>query len=163
MTLLLVIPIISGTTVRRTVSPVAGKLVKPSSLFSTALFLIATILSMAAKQNAVRSIGGSGVVAMYIFVIVSMGLGWLMGGPERRKRKVLTITTSMHFVAPCLLIGVTLYPDSNLTVVLQTHVYAVLLPHLAFTLFNSMIGNIEKTKCYRHSHRNCRMTQDFKY
>ena len=146
MALFLVIPIVIGSVIRRSAPSIAGKLVKPLGLFSMAMFIVATILSMSVKQGAVRSIGGSGVLAMYIFVIVSMGLGWLMGGPERGKRKVLTTTTSIRFVALCLLIGVTLYPDRNLTVVIQAYVYVVLLPNLAFTLFNTIATKIKKKR-----------------
>jgi BASS family bile acid:Na+ symporter len=142
MALFLVIPVAAGSAVRRAAPAVSGKLVKPLSLFSTAMFIVATILSMAVKREAIGTIGGTGVAAMYIFVLVSMGLGWLMGGPGRGKRKVLTTTTSIRFVALCLLIAITLFPERNLTVVIQAYVYVVLLPNLAFTLFNSISGKI---------------------
>jgi BASS family bile acid:Na+ symporter len=46
--------------------------------------------------------GTNGIISIVLLILCAWGVGWLMGGPEIRNRKVLAISSSMRNVGVCL-------------------------------------------------------------
>lgn len=101
----------------------AAKLAKPLGLAGTVAFIGFMYVTKAFKKEAVASIGGPAVGALLLFVLGTMILGWLVGGPDRESRRILASATSMRNAALCLAIAQNT-PASS----------AVIMPLLAFSL-----------------------------
>jgi BASS family bile acid:Na+ symporter len=56
------------------------------------------------------------VAAIVSLVLVSWAVGWLLGGPEVRNRKVFAISTSMRNVGVGLPIAASYFPDTDVFV-----------------------------------------------
>ena len=50
------------------------------------------------KSPAIKLMGHDGIAAIVLLILGAWVVGWLMGGPEIRNRKVLAISSSMRNV-----------------------------------------------------------------
>ena len=83
----------------------ALKLSKILGYVSLVPFVALTILTKSFRKEAVHRIGGPAVGAMLLFIVASMAIGWLLGGPARRTRQILATVTSMRNTVVCLIIA----------------------------------------------------------
>jgi len=81
--------------------------------------------------------GGGTVLAMLLLLLVSMLIGWLIGGPDRETRRILATSTGMRSVIVVLYIARYCFPGTNVYMIpivyLSLMVPTNLLFHLAFT------------------------------
>jgi BASS family bile acid:Na+ symporter len=89
---------------------------------SIVIFIIAALLSGRIKTPAIKALGADGIVAIVILTIVCWVVGWVLGGPEIRNRKVLSISTAMRNFGICVPVAVYYFPGTE-----------VLAPILAFS------------------------------
>jgi BASS family bile acid:Na+ symporter len=83
---------------------------------SIVIFIITALITGKYKMPAIKSIGTPGIVAIMAFTLGSWAIGWLLGGPEVRNRKVLAISTSMRNVGICLPIAANYFPGTDVVV-----------------------------------------------
>ena len=69
---------------------------------SIVVFAIAAVAAGRYKSAAIRLMGTYGIHAIVVLILASWIVGWLLGGPEIRNRKVLAISSSMRNVGVCL-------------------------------------------------------------
>ncbi len=69
---------------------------------SIVVFAIAAVAAGRYKSAAIRLMGSYGIHAIVALILASWIVGWLLGGPEIRNRKVLAISSSMRNVGVCL-------------------------------------------------------------
>jgi BASS family bile acid:Na+ symporter len=69
---------------------------------SIVIFIIAAVMAGRYKSPAIKLMGTNGIEAIVLLILCAWGVGWLMGGPEVRNRKVLAISSSMRNVGVCL-------------------------------------------------------------
>jgi BASS family bile acid:Na+ symporter len=138
----LLFPLLIGFAVQRLSGRVAQALSTPVTLCGTLSFIAMIILTMAMKRQAVRAIGGSGMAAMIILIIVSMVIGWVLGGPDKNNRRVLATGTSMRNAAICLLIAQKRFPDTSVDVAVVAFSALMVPPNMLFALYE-----IIKNKC----------------
>ena len=69
---------------------------------SIVLFMIAAVMAGRYKSPAIKLMGTNGIAAIVLLIIGAWIVGWLLGGPEIRNRKVLAISSSMRNVGVCL-------------------------------------------------------------
>lgn len=131
----LFLPLLIGFAVQRLSGRVAQALSKPVSLCGTLSFIAMIILTMAMKKQAVRAIGGSGMAAMLILILVSMVIGWVLGGPDKNNRRVLATGTSIRNAAICLLIAQKSFPNTGVDVVVVAFSALMVPPNMLFTLY----------------------------
>jgi hypothetical protein len=85
--------------------------------------------------NAIR--GGGTILAMLLLLLLSMLIGWLIGGPDRESRRVLATSTGMRSVIVVLYVARYCFPGTNVYMIpivyLSLMVPTNLLFHLAFT------------------------------
>ena len=90
--------------------PQLGRLL---GVLSIVLFIIATITAGKYKMPDLKAIGMDGIVAIIALTLCAWAVGWLLGGPEIRNRKVLAIGTSMRNVGVCYAIAAHYFPGTD--------------------------------------------------
>jgi len=102
LVLLIVVPALVGRGLQSLIPQHAPKLGLWLGRLSVVIFIIAAVTAGRYKSPAVRLMGTNGIVAIVLLILCAWGVGWLMGGPEIRNRKVLAISSSMRNVGVCL-------------------------------------------------------------
>src|SRR5262244_248719 len=100
--LLIIVPALVGRGLQRLIPQQAPKLGLWLGRLSIVIFIIAAVTAGRYKTPAIKLIGTNGIEAIVLLIIGSWVVGWLMGGPEIRNRKVLAISSSMRNAGVCL-------------------------------------------------------------
>jgi predicted Na+-dependent transporter len=141
--LYIALPLCAGVLMSRVLPKIAARLVVPLSLIATAAFLFLMLETRLVRRQAFDAIRGGGtVVAMFLLLLLSMLIGWLIGGPDRETRRILATSTGMRSVIVVLYIARYCFPDSNVFMVPIVYVSLMvptnLLFHLVFTGFQKL-------------------------
>ena len=80
------------------------------------IFIIAAVTAGRYKTPAIKLMGTNGIAAIVLLILGAWVVGWLMGGPEIRNRKVLAISSSMRNVGVCLPIASNYFAGTEVTV-----------------------------------------------
>ena len=120
---LLILPLLAGMLWLARMPESAGKLSKGVALAGVVAFIAFMVATSSARNAAAVDIGLPAVGSMLLFIVVSMVIGWFMGGPTRETRRILATSTSMRNAILCLVIAESSSPG-----------HAVLLPLIAFSL-----------------------------
>jgi predicted Na+-dependent transporter len=120
--LLVGMPLLVGRAWQQLAPEAAPKLGRLLGVLSILLFIVATLAAGKYKSPAIKAISAREITAIVTLVLASWAVGWLLGGPEVRNRKVLAISTSMRNVGVCFPIAVSYFPGT-----------AVVVPILAFS------------------------------
>jgi BASS family bile acid:Na+ symporter len=136
--LYIALPLCAGVWVARHVPKIAPKLVLPLGLIATIVFSFLMWETRLMRREAFDEIRGGGtVLAMFLLMIISMLVGWLIGGPDRETRRILATSTGMRSVIVVLYIARYCFPRTNVYMVpivyLSIMVPTNLLFYLAFT------------------------------
>jgi bile acid:Na+ symporter, BASS family len=102
---LVVAPLLVGRRLQKQFPEVAPKLGRWLGMLSIAIFIVAALLSGRFKTPAMKAVGADGLVAIVVLTIVCWAVGWVLGGPEIRNRKVLAISTAMRNFAICFAVA----------------------------------------------------------
>jgi len=122
---------------------VASKLVLPLGGLATVTFLLLMWETRLLRHQAFDAIrGGGAVLAMFLLLVVSMIVGWLLGGPDRETRRVVATSTGMRSVIVVLYIARYCFPGSNVHVVPIVY-FSLMVPtnllfHLAFISWHKL-------------------------
>jgi predicted Na+-dependent transporter len=100
--LLIVVPLVVGRALQRIIPEQAPKLGLWLGRLSIVIFIIAAVSAGRYKSPAIKLMGTNGIAAIVLLILGAWVVGWLMGGPEIRNRKVLAISSSMRNVGVCL-------------------------------------------------------------
>jgi BASS family bile acid:Na+ symporter len=109
----LLIPLAVGFMIRGRSEKGAAAMGRVMLIVSNISFVATTLVTAATNKEAMRSLGGQDVLALLLLVVLSMVIGWWLGGPERGNRRVLAIATSMRNAGLCLLISMRAFPESG--------------------------------------------------
>ncbi len=131
------LPLCAGLWVARRVPKIAPKLVLPLEILATVVFVFLMWETRLARREAFDAIRGRGtILAMLLLLILSMLIGWLIGGPDPESRRVLATSTGMRSVIVVLYVARYCFPGTNVYMVpivyLSLMVPANLLFYLAF-------------------------------
>jgi BASS family bile acid:Na+ symporter len=143
----LLIPLVAGTLVRSRWEHLAEKLSKLCSIMSVVVFVIVLILFMDQRKEAMKSVGITAILCMLLFVIISMAVGWFMGGPAKKTRPVLATVTGMRHVALSLLIALNTFSSPEVNACLLAFSALMVPPSMLLTAY--MV--IESRKAARQS------------
>jgi BASS family bile acid:Na+ symporter len=105
------LPLVMGTLVRSRVERLAEKLSKLCAIMSVVLFIVVVVLIMGQRKEAMNAVGKEALLYMLLFIVISMAVGWFMGGPAQETRPVLATVTGMRHVVLCLIIALNTFPD----------------------------------------------------
>ena len=135
--LYVLVPILAGLGLNRWANPMALRLRKPLSACAGVSFVLVTVLTMGLKSAATKQIGMNGLLAMLLLIAASMVIGWMLGGPDRGTRRVLTVNTSMRNVALALAIASRSFPGADVDVGVVVFSALMVPPNLLFTIYQS--------------------------
>ena len=108
-------PLYAGLWMARRVPKQAAGLVKPLELLATGVFLFLMWETRLARREALDAIAGRGtILAMFSLLIISMLIGWFIGGPDAESRRVLATSTGMRGVIVVLYIARYCFPRTNI-------------------------------------------------
>jgi bile acid:Na+ symporter, BASS family len=136
--LYIALPLWAGVWTARHAPTFARRLVVPLGVVATVVFMFLMMETRLMRAEALNAIRGRGtIVAMLLLLILSMLIGWLMGGPDPESRKVLATCTGMRSVIVVLYVAQYCFPGTNVYMIpivyVSLMVPANLLFHLAFT------------------------------
>jgi bile acid:Na+ symporter, BASS family len=134
--LVLLLPLVIGFGIRNRSEIIAGILGKLMLIVSNISFVATIVLTSALKKEAMGEIGKTTVLAMLIFIIISMVIGWWMGGAEKGKRRVMTIVTSMRNAGLCLIMATRMFPQSGADVAVIAFMGLMVPPNMLFTVYH---------------------------
>jgi len=135
--LYVLLPLLAGLALNRWASPMALWLRKSVSACANISFVVVTLMTMGLKSAATKQIGMNGLLAMLLLIAASMGIGWMLGGPDRGTRRILTVNTSMRNVALALAIASRSFLVANVDVGVLAFSALMLPPNLLFTIYQS--------------------------
>jgi BASS family bile acid:Na+ symporter len=136
--LYIALPLCAGVWAARCAPKIAPRLVLPLGLLATIAFMFLMWETRLLRHQAFNAIRGGGtVLAMFLLLLLSMLIGWLIGGPHRETRRILATSTGMRGVVVVLYIARYCFPGTYVymfpIVYLSLMVPTNLLFHLAFT------------------------------
>ena len=134
----LLLPLIMGFMIRARSEKGAAVLGKVMLIVSNISFVATILLTSAMKKEAMGAIGRETVLAMLLFVVLSMVIGWWMGGPEKGNRRVLAIATSMRNAGLCLLVAMRTFPESGADVAVIAFMGLMVPPNMLFTVYHTI-------------------------
>lgn len=133
-TLFMFFPLIFGILMRVKQIKFGSSIATFSSLIGTTAFIAMIIATMDMRSIAIAAHSLKIAMMMLIFIAGSMLIGWLMGGPEKKDRTVLTIITGMRHVAIALFITMEILPTAKIIQPLTALGALMVLPNMLFTL-----------------------------
>ena len=114
---LMLFPLAVGLGVKANYPAVAAK-VAPllNKVSSISLALLIVLLLATNIRNIADMFGSRGVLARSIFLLVSFGTGWLLGGPGPDTRSVLALGSAQRNIAAALVVGGQNFDDPKVVV-----------------------------------------------
>jgi len=141
--LYIALPLLCGVWATHHLPKITHHMVLPLGLVASALFILLmqeTRLVRAEAYAAIR--GGGAVIAMFLLLLFSMLIGWLIGGPDRDSHRVLATTTGMRSVIVVLYVARYCFPGTNVYAVPIAYASLMvptnLIFHLACTVWNKV-------------------------
>lgn len=134
----LLLPLIIGIIIHHKLTESTHKISKFFALLGTIAFVTMIILTLGVRRTAISAHMLEIVLIMLLFIFLTMLVGWLMGGPERKTRQVLTIVTSMRNIAICLAIAMETIPDAKVITPLVALGALMIFPNMLFTVFTAI-------------------------
>jgi len=130
-------PLRAGLWVARRVSKITPRSVLPIEILATVVFLFLMWETHLARREALQAVAGRGtILAMFLLLVISMLIGWFIGGPDGELRRMLATSTGMRSVIVVLYVARYCFPGTNIYMVpivyLSLMVSTNLLFHLAF-------------------------------
>src|SRR5260370_17299610 len=93
------LPLCAGLWAARHAPKIAPRLVLPLGVLATVAFLFLMWETRLVRREALNTIRGRGtIVAMLLLLLLSMLIGWLIGGTDRESRRVLATSTGMSLL-----------------------------------------------------------------
>ena len=137
--LYLLLPLVIGFAVNRVSKKIANLLSKPMALIGTIFFVVVVILMLAQRKEAMAALSKTELAAMFTFIIITMIIGWLSGGPSKETRRILATTTSMRNAALCFIMASNGFPDTNVIVTVVAFSGLMIPPNMLFTIYEIII------------------------
>jgi BASS family bile acid:Na+ symporter len=78
--------------------------------------------------------GTYGIGAIVVLIVASWVVGWLLGGPDVRNRKVLAISSSMRNVGVCLPIATNYFSGTDVSIPMLAYSALMIPMNMGFAL-----------------------------
>lgn len=134
--LLVVLPLAAGMVIRQAAPALAAKLYKPAMLISTLSFVASVLISLSVRQDALGELGTNTMLAMLAFILITMAVGWWLGGPDREHRQAMAVITNLRNVGLVYVIVEGCCGDPLLGSAVLAFMALMVLPNLILTLYN---------------------------
>jgi len=136
-------PLLVGLWIARRAPTIAPRLVLPLDILASAAFLFLMWETRLARREALHAVAGGGaILAMFLLLVISMLIGWVIGGRDYESRRVLATSTGMRSVIVVLYVARYCFPGTLVymipVVYLSMMVPTNLLFHLAFVSWRKL-------------------------
>jgi BASS family bile acid:Na+ symporter len=122
-------------------------------LFVVLFMLLPLVIGVLVHGTAKGEMGKTGLIAIIAFILISMLIGWLLGGPRKFTRPVLATASSMRNVALALAIAVRSFDLAVLTPLVAF--FAIMVPlNLLYMLSTKVAGRIKRKKGEKYERNN---------
>ena len=145
VSLFMLLPLVLGILIHGTAAAAAHKLA--GYVFSIAtLAFVGTMVKLLNVTNwAKGEMGKRGLISIIVFILISMLIGWLLGGPRKFTRPVLATASSMRNMALGLAIAVRSFDLAVLTPLVAF--VAIMVPsNLLYMIISKVAGKKSKEK-----------------
>jgi bile acid:Na+ symporter, BASS family len=133
--LYIALPLLAGLWLARRMPKIAPRLVLPLEILATVVFVFLMWETRLARREAIYAIAGRGtILAMFLLLILSMLIGWLIGGPDPESRRVLATSTGMRSVIVVLYVARYCFPGTNVYMVPIAYLSLMVPTNLLFYL-----------------------------
>ena len=122
---------------------VRRKILRPLAAITATAGIILIGLTVAVGLAAIYFIGVWAPIAMFALTIISLVVGWIMGGPALVNRKVLALNSALRNFPIGLLMATSIF--SNIEVALSVAVFAAIMILTVF-VFARLVSRREKQK-----------------
>ena len=129
------LPLLAGLGVHRVSKRVAQILSKPVAIIGTVFFVMVIVRLLAQRKQAMATLSKTELAAMIGFILITMIIGWLFGGPSIETRRVLATATSMRNAALCFIMATRGFPDTNVIVTVVAFSGLMIFPNMLFTVY----------------------------
>lgn len=148
--LFVLLPLLAGMLLLDKAPAAAIKLSRPLALVGVVAFVAFMVVTGDFRKAAAGDIGFAAVGAMLLFILLSMAVGWFMGGPTRDLRQILASSTSMRNAALCLAIVQASSPGHAVLVPLIAFSLLMAPPNMLLTVFSAVQAKLKARRAARH-------------
>jgi len=128
-------PLCVGLWVVRRAPRTAPRMVLPLEILATVAFLFLMWETRLARREALNAVAGrETILAMFLLLIVSMLIGWFIGGPDDESRRVVATSTGMRSVIVVLYVARYCFPGTNVYMVPIVYLSLMIPTNLLFHL-----------------------------
>lgn len=106
------LPLCAGLALRQWRPALSYRWQQPAKIVALVLNPLVIGLLIATHLSLFREIKPVGLLAMTVLLIISLGAGWWLGGPESNDRRTLALTTSLRNVGLSLVIATGSFPGT---------------------------------------------------
>jgi BASS family bile acid:Na+ symporter len=115
--LLMLLPLAGALALKARFTGIAVRIKPILDRISNLSLILLVLLLVAVNVNSVLAIFGTrGILAGLLFIAISFGIGWLLGGPDTDARRVLALGTAQRNIAAALVVGGQSFPDPKVVV-----------------------------------------------
>jgi BASS family bile acid:Na+ symporter len=115
--LLMLLPLAAALVVKARFPAAAARTRPILDRISNLSLILFTLLLITVNVNNVLAVFGTrAILAGLLFIIISFGIGWLLGGPEPDARRVLALGTAQRNIAAALVVAAQSFEDPKVVV-----------------------------------------------
>lgn len=133
-------PMLVGLVVHHLWGRMAHALAKPVALVGTVSFVVVVVLLWGLRKQAKATLTTAEVVAMLIFIVAAMVVGWALGGPGKEMRRILATGSSMRNAALGLMIAINSFPDTRVDEAVIAFGALMIPLNMVFTVYGVIQG-----------------------
>jgi BASS family bile acid:Na+ symporter len=116
--ILMLIPLIAALLVRAYFEKTAGKLVPLFTAFTNIALVVLTVVLIVLHYQSLLDMIGYGMLSILILLIGAMIIGYIMGGPRKDTRIVLSLGTGQRNISAAILVATQNFTDPEVTLML---------------------------------------------
>jgi bile acid:Na+ symporter, BASS family len=151
LSLFMLLPLVLGTLIRGMAGAAARKLAGPVSWIGTLAFFGVLFKMLALTKEAKGEVGKMGLVGIILFILISMLIGWILGGPRKETRPVLATASSMRNVALGLAIAIRSFPETGVLGPLVAFAAIMVPANLLFMIITKVSGKMAAKRARKSS------------
>src|SRR5438477_699108 len=115
--LLMLLPLAAALVVKARFPAAAARTRPILDRISNLSLILFTLLLIGVNLNNVLAVFGTrAILAGLLFIIISFGIGWLLGGPEPDARRVLALGTAQRNIAAAIVVAAQSFEDPKVVV-----------------------------------------------
>jgi bile acid:Na+ symporter, BASS family len=130
------VPLLVGLLIANRAPKLAAKLGRPLILlFFVAVVALLVILGPMLVKAVASVYGSRGMWAMLVLVLLSVGTGWILGGPQIQYRRTLSIATMLRNIGTCAVVATATFPRTLVAPTVLTYFIIQFLISIVFRVY----------------------------